>query len=117
MAKSTTVDAARKATSYDNPVRFDTDARLYKQITDHLVPAIAQADMRSLPPWDPTAKANDMLIMKLEGKEVPATVYKVITEHGGLVPPPDTLYHCIFFSFQLTRVAEQLVIRSVQVRT
>lgn len=117
MPRSATIDAARKATSYDNPAQFDTDARLYKQITDHLVPAIAQAVMRSLPPWEATADANDTLIKQLEGKEVPTTVYKVIAKHGGLVPPPDTLYHCIFFSFQLTRVAKRLVIYSVQVRT
>ena len=104
MAYAPTIDAAHGGAAFDNSTQFDASVRLYKQLVDHQTISIAQTVLKSLMPWEQNGAENDRLIAQLEGKEVPKEVYAAIDAYGGIVPPPDAVYACIFFTFTLEHV-------------
>ena len=120
MAHAPTVHAAHGGAAFDNSTQFDASVRLYKQLIDHQTISIAQAVLKSLMPWEQNGAENDRLIEQLEGREVPKEVYAAIDAYGGIVPPPDAVYTCIFFTFTLEHVPagkgtkQRLLIKNVK---
>lgn len=76
--------------------QLDARAALHRQLCAAMVPLISQAVRRMTLEWP-----NEAIEWRLSGAEVSEETYDVINRFGGLLPPCETLYGCIFFTFRL----------------
>lgn len=98
-AVATLEDIQQPSTAHKKAVvQLDASAALYRQLIGSMIPAISQMVRRMTLDWP-----NDVLVNNLKGKEVSAETYDLINRYGGLLPPPETKYGCIFFTFTLRK--------------
>lgn len=85
--------------------RFNADAALRQQLIAAMIPQISQAVRIMTTEWP-----NETLVKNLSGAELSPQAYDVVNRFGGLLPPPETRYGCIFFTFTL-REGEKRIAR------
>lgn len=76
--------------------QFDANASLCRQLTAAIVPQISQKVRIMTTDWP-----NETIEQQLTGKEVSKEIYELISQFGGFLPPRETEYGCIFFTFTL----------------
>ena len=75
---------------------FNADVALRQKLITDMIPYIGQSVRLMTADW-----SNEAIVKDLSGAEVSQRTYDVINKFGGLLPPPETQYGCIFFTFSL----------------
>lgn len=84
--------------------RFNADAALRQQLIAAMIPQVSQAVRMMTTEWP-----NKTLVKNLSGTELSPQAYDVVNRFGGLLPPPETRYGCIFFTFMLREGEKRIV--------
>jgi hypothetical protein len=75
---------------------FNANVALQHKLIGEMIPHVSQAVRLMTADWP-----NKAIAKNLSGVEVSQQTYDVINRFGGLLPPPETQYGCIFFTFSL----------------
>jgi hypothetical protein len=75
---------------------FNANVALQHKLIAEMIPHISQTVRLMTADWP-----NEAIVKNLSGVEVSQQTYDVINRFGGLLPPPETQYGCIFFTFSL----------------